>query len=337
MKLVTYVELPLQTNSPAIKLGALRDDGCVIDLAVAQTWAQGMHRFSGRELPSTLLKALNRWEELQPHLAALLDLLAEQEVLKLRGAGHLPLARRRPDVLLLPPLTNLLSLRLFDGFERHARNRCRLASKPVPPAWYLAPVFTYGNPFTVTGPEQAQVLPNGLTELDYSLQVACVIGREGRDIPPEAAPDHIAGYSIINDWRIYDIPGVDPGTEFGMARARDFATTMGPALVTPDELADRQTGEGAELRYDLPLSVSVNGEERGSGNLQDMYWTFAQMIAHASRGMTLYPGEVITSGTMPDGCLLELENCEDWLRSGDQVALTAERLGKLETLVIAEG
>jgi fumarylacetoacetate (FAA) hydrolase len=336
MKLVTYVELPLQTDIPVIKLGALREDGCVIDLTVAQTWAQGMHRFSARQLPTTLLKVLNRWEELQPHLTDLLDLLADQEVLNLRGAGHLPLARRRPDVILLPPLTNLLSLRLFDGFERHARNRCRLASKPVPPAWYLAPVFAYGNPFTITGPEQAQLLPAGLTELDYSLQVACIIGREGRDISAEAASDYIAGYTIINDWRIYDVPGVEPGTEFGMARARDFATTLGPALVTLDELADRQTGEGADLRYDLPLLVQVNGEERGAGNLQDMYWTFARMIAHASRGVTLYPGEVITSGTMPDGCLLELENCEDWLRPGDQVTLTVERLGKLETPIIAE-
>ena len=121
-----------------------------------------------------------------------------------------------------------------------------------------------------------------------------------------------------------------------MARARDMATTLGPALVTPDELADRETGDGADLRYDLPWSVRVNGEERGAGNLQDIYWPFARMIAHASHKMTLYPGEVFTSGTVPDGCLLELEDCEDWLRPGDQVTLTVEGLGKLETLVIAE-
>jgi fumarylacetoacetate (FAA) hydrolase len=336
MKLVTYVKLPIQSDSPAIKLGALWGEGVVIDLAVAQTWAQGVHRFSARDLPPTMLKVLNRWDELQPHLAALLSLLDGQDPLTLKGAGRQPLAHRRTEVILLPPLANLISLRLFDGFERHARNRCRLASKPVPPAWYLAPVFTYGNPYTITGPEQAQALPAGLTELDYSLQVACIIGREGRDIPSEAAPDYIAGFTIVNDWRAYDLPGVDPGTEFGMARARDLATTLGPALITPDELADCQIEDGADLRYDLPLTVQVNGEERGVGNLKDIYWTFTRMIAHASRGITLYPGEVITSGTMPDGCLLELEDCEDWLRPGDQVTLTVERLGKLETLVIAE-
>lgn len=336
MKLVSYVDLPLQSEMPPIKLGALLDETTVVDLVTAQTWAQGAHRFSARELPGSMLKVLNRWDELEPHLNNLLSLLPVADVLNLRGAGRQPVARRRSDVILLPPITNLLSLRLFDGFERHARNRCRLASKPVPPAWYLAPVFSYGNPYTISGPDRTLTLPADATDLDFSFQIACVIGREGQNITPDDAPDHIAGYTILNDWRLYDEPGVDPGTEFGIAKASDILTSIGPSLVTPDELADREVGSGADLRHDLPLTVHINDDEVSTANLSDIHWTFSQMIAHASHHVRLYPGEVIASGAIPCGSLVELDYHDGWLRPGDRVTLIADRLGILETTIIAE-
>ena len=339
MKLISYLELSSEPLPSRIKLGAMIGDDCVIDLAVAQTWAQGARGFRARELPQSMLELLNDWEDSAPHIQELLAALPGEECLELKGTGRRPVARRRADVLLLPPLPNVLTLRDFYGFEEHVRNTFRLRSKPVPRAWYNFPVFYYANPFTIFGADQAVTFPRGGKALDYELEVACFICKRGRNIPPEEAPGYIAGYTIMNDWSLRDVQAEEMSVGLGPAKGKDFATTLGPALVTPDELTDRQVGEGVDLRYNLAMTARINGEERSRGNLQDIHWTFAQMIARASEDVTLFPGEVIGSGTVGTGCLLE-QGAEDngaWLKPGDWVELGVERLGTLSTQIVAEG
>jgi fumarylacetoacetate (FAA) hydrolase len=336
MKLVSYVALPIEAAFPQVKLGAWVGDNCIIDLSVAQTWAQGARSFPARELPATMMGLLRDWSSVLPHLQRLLELLPGDACLGLKGAGRQPVARSRADVVLLSPLPNALTLRDFYAFEQHVRNTYRLRSKAVPKEWYDMPVFYFGNPLTITGPDQAVMMPSGGAALDFELEIACVIGRQGQDISPEDAPEHIAGYMIMNDWSLWDVQAREMRVGLGPAKGKDFATTIGPALVTPDELADRQIGSGADLRYDLAMSISVNGAERSRSNFKDIYWTFPQMIARASQDVMLHPGEIIGSGTVGSGCLLELgsQDSNEWLKPGDHVTMTVERLGTLDMQII---
>lgn len=335
VKLVSYVERPIQPSLPDIKLGALIDD-CVVDLTVAQTWAQGARGFRARELPQTMMDLLRGWEDGSDHLRNLLASLPEDGWTDLRGTGRRPVARARGDVILLPPLPNALSLRDFVGFEKHVRNTFRLRSKPIPRVWYEMPVFHYSNPFTILGPDQGVEMPVGGTALDYALGIACVIARHGRDIPADEAMDYIAGYTILNDWSLRDVQVQEMEAGLGPAKGKDFATSIGPALVTPDELADRLVDEGAGARYDLAMTARVNGEERSRGNFAEIHWTFAQMIERASQSVSLFPGELFGSGTVGTGSLFE-QGAEDdgsWLEPGDIVTLEVERLGVLESQVL---
>lgn len=336
MKLVSYVELPLDRESLVVRLGALSGEECVIDLPVAQTWAQGRHGFRARELPGSMMALLNNWEDDAPHLAALLDLLPGDECIDLKGAGRQPVARSRADVLLLPPLPNSVSLRQFDGFEKHVRNVQRLHSRAIPKAWQAAPLFSYGNPMTIYGPDHPVGIPQQSAALDYGLEVACVLSRSGRDIAPEEANDFIAGYMVANNWGVRDLEEDETDGGVGPTKARDFATTIGPALVTADELDDRREGEGADLRYGLTMSARVNGLQKSQGNFGDIHWTFAQMIARASQDVTLYSGEIFTSGAVETGTLYEqgAMDRDEWLKPGDRVECEIERLGTLVTQVI---
>ncbi len=335
MKLVSYLEKAVADERPTIRVGALAEE-CVIDLHVAQSWAQGARGFRAREMPNTMLGLLRMWPDIFPHLQALLAILEGEDCLQLKGAGRQPVARRRTDVYLLPPLPNVLSLRIFQSFERHARNVRRMRGQPFPKAWPTTPAFYYANPFTIIGPDQALTMPRHGSALDYELGVVCFIGKQGQDIPAEQAEEYIAGYSILNDWVLRDVEQQEMGIGLGPAKSRDFATTLGPALVTPDELSDRRVGDGADTRYDLAVRAAVNDAEKTHSNLKDMHWSFAQMIAHASQDVMLYPGEAIGSGAVAGGSLLEAgaEDSGTWLKPGDRLALEVERLGRLETTIL---
>lgn len=336
MKLVSYVERPIQSDRPEIKLGLLVGDDCIADVAVAQTWAQGARGLSGRTLPHSMMELLGEWADAAPHLEQIAAALpADESCLSLKGAGRQPVARRREDVFLLPPVPNPLTMRDFDGYEKHARNMYRLHSRAIPRGWYDAPVFSYGNPLTILGPDLGLPMPKHGTALDFEMEIAVVIGVGGQNITPEEAPGHIAGFMIMNNWSLRDVPNGELDGSYSAAKGKDFATTTGPALVTPDALADLQTGEGADLRYSLEMVARVNGQERSRGNFNDLHWTVSQMIARASEDVMLYPGEVLGTGTVPTGCLLEqgAEDTGDWLKPGDMVELEVERLGVLTTPV----
>lgn len=229
-------------------------------------------------------------------------------------------------VRLLAPLPNPSSLRDFYAFEQHVATASRNRGRQVPPAWYEIPVFYFSNHHAIYGPDAEVPMPQTMA-LDYELEVACVIGRMGRDIAEEDAAEFIAGYTILNDWSARDVQREERMVGLGPAKAKDFATSLGPWLVTPDELESYALGDG---RYGLTMTARVNGVERSRGNFRDIYYTFAQMIAHASRDVWLQPGDVLGSGTVGTGCLLELTADEGpWLQVGDQVELEVTGLGVL--------
>jgi fumarylacetoacetate (FAA) hydrolase len=220
------------------------------------------------------------------------------------------------------------TIRDFYAFEAHVKNARARRGLAMQPEWYQFPVFYFSNPNAVYGPGAEVPKPRNTQMLDFELEVACVIGQEGRDIRPEDAADHIAGYMIMNDWSARDIQREEMKVGLGPAKGKDFATSFGPWLVTPDELEDRREGN----RHRLEMVARINGREVSRGNLADIHFSFAELIARASQDCTLYPGEVIGSGTVGTGCLLETE-AAPWLQSGDVVKLEVERLGVLTNKV----
>jgi fumarylacetoacetate (FAA) hydrolase len=336
MKLVSYLDLPVDTESPKVKLGALLGEDCVVDLAVAQTWAQGARGFRARQLPDRVVDLIHNWEEMAPHLSALLGVLPGSECLQLKGAGRQPVARPHREVLLIAPLPSALSLRDFNGSFNHATAVAQHHHRSLPEEWCDAPTFAYGNPYTIFGPEQVVALPWRDAALDYEFGIACVIGKPGRNIPAAHALEHIAGLTIINHWGARDAEALEARLGVGPSRSKDFAVTLGPALVTLDELADRLTGGEGERNYDLGMIARVNGKMRSQSNLKNLSFTFGQMIARASEGITLYPGEVLGSGAVGGGSLLAQGASEPdgWLKPGDKVELEVEYMGVLRAQVV---
>jgi fumarylacetoacetate (FAA) hydrolase len=235
------------------------------------------------------------------------------------------------EVRLLAPLPRPPSLRDFYAFEEHVSAAYRLRGRPVPVNWYSFPVFYFGNHAAIYGPDADVPLPR-TRRLDYELEVACVIGRAGRDIPEEDAAEYIAGLTILNDWSARDVQAEEMSVGLGPAKGKDFATSLGPWLVTLDELEPYDLGDG---RFDLEMTARVNGVERSRGNLRDLYYTFGQMVARASQDANLYPGDVLGSGTVGTGCLLELTGGEGpWLEPGDDVELAVAGLGALRNRIV---
>lgn len=245
-----------------------------------------------------------------------------------RAAVVIPLGEAR----LLAPLPQPRSLRDFYAFEQHVRECRAKRGQGVQPEWYQFPVFYFSNVTSICGPEEPVARPAYTRELDFELEVAAVIGRTGRDIPADQADDYIAGYMILNDWSARDVQRREMKVGLGPAKGKDFANSIGPWLATPDELADRRIPGPRGDRHNLTMIVRVNGKEYGRGNLQDLHFTFGEMIARASEAVTLYPGEIVASGTVGTGCLLETEL--PWLEPGDIVEMEVERLGVLRNRVV---
>jgi fumarylacetoacetate (FAA) hydrolase len=201
------------------------------------------------------------------------------------------------------------------------------------PEWYQVPVFYFSNPSGVIGHEAPVWAPRDSLALDYELELACVVGREARDLPDDdRALDAVAGFTIMNDWSARDLQRVEMAVGLGPSKGKDFATSLGPELVTLDELADRYR----DGRLHLEMTASRSGCLLSRGNSGTMYWTWPQLLAHASRDATLRPGDVIGSGTVGTGCILELtpEAAGGWLQPGDTLELTIERLGTLRNRVV---
>src|SRR5467141_2985934 len=236
------------------------------------------------------------------------------------------------DAGLKAPVPDPPTLRDFYAFEEHVKAARARRGLPMPQEWYEFPAFYYSNPHVIYGPDADVPYPSYTTRLDYELEVACVIGRGGIDIPEAEAESHIAGYTIMNDWSARDVQVGEMKIGLGPAKAKDFATSLGPWLVTPDEILDRKTGPG---KFNLKMTAKVNNKQLSTGNMDKMHWSFPQMIARASQSVKLQPGEVVGSGTVGTGSLLELgTEIHPWLKPGDIVELEIERLGVLRNKVI---
>ena len=228
-----------------------------------------------------------------------------------------------------PPVLPVRSFRDFYAFEEHVRTARGRRGLEMVPEWYDFPVFYFSNADAILAPWQQLSAPPYGEWLDFELEVGCVIGRSGRDIPVEEAEDYVAGYCVLNDWSLRDVQRQEMKVGLGPAKGKDFATSLGPHLVTPDELADRRSGKG----YDLAMTAEVNGWEVSRGNWKTIHFGFAEMIARASQGVFLRPGDLLGSGTVGTGCILERgpEAVGGWLKPGDRVELNIERLGTLHT------
>jgi 2-keto-4-pentenoate hydratase/2-oxohepta-3-ene-1,7-dioic acid hydratase in catechol pathway len=224
----------------------------------------------------------------------------------------------------MAPLPDPPSLRDFIAFEDHIAATSRKRGQPIPPEWYKAPVYYKGNPRTIIGPNEVLPWPLETKKLDYELELACIIGRSGRDIPEQEAQDYIAGYTIMNDFSARDIQFQEMACRLGPAKGKDFATAIGPCIVTPDEMPD--------LR-EVMMTAKVNGEVWSVGRFGTIYWSFPQMIGHVSKGEPLYPGDIFGSGTVGGGCGLELDR---YLQPGDVVELEIQPIGVLSTRIAGE-
>jgi fumarylacetoacetate (FAA) hydrolase len=214
------------------------------------------------------------------------------------------------DVRLLAPVPNPPSVRDFYAFEAHVKNARAVTGRgEIAPEWYEIPAFYFSNPAAIYGPGDEIPYPEGTEKLDYELEVAAVIGADGA----------VAGFTVMNDWSARDLQRQEMAIGLGPAKGKDFATSLGPLIVTPDELGDA-------------MVARVNGEERSRGSLGDMHWSWEQIVEHAARNTHLRPGDVIGSGTVGTGCILE-HGDERWLQPGDEVELEIEGIGVLRNRV----
>jgi len=239
------------------------------------------------------------------------------------------------EVHLLPPIPEPPSVRDFYAFEQHVKAARAKRGLDMIPEWYEVPTFYFTNNSEIYGHNEPVPYPVGSNELDIELEIACVIGRDGKDIPLEEAASYIAGYTIMNDWSARDFQRKDMKLNLGPGKGKDFATSFGPWLVTPDELTSRRSGSGASERYDMTMLARVNGQEISRGNFKDIYYSFPQMIAWASRNARLRAGDVLGSGTVGTGCLLEIgTEVHPWFRRGDIIELEIEGIGVLRNKIV---
>jgi fumarylacetoacetate (FAA) hydrolase len=256
------------------------------------------------------------------------------------GEKGLDAVRNTPRENLLPlnevrlhaPIPRPPTLRDFYAFEQHVITANQNRGRDVPENWYKFPVFYFTNPNSIFGPGEEVPYPSYTEALDYELEVAAIIGKAGVNISPEDAPKHIFGYTIFNDWSARDVQREEMKVALGPAKGKDFASSLGPVIATTEEFAD-ETADKPGV-YEAAMMARVNGEERSRGNFKDIYWSFGQIIARAAESVMLYPGEVIGSGTVGTGCLLELTKGEGpWLQPGDVVELEIEGIGILRNVI----
>src|SRR4051794_12677239 len=241
-------------------------------------------------------------------------------------------------VRLLPPL-QAPTVRDFVAFEEHVEGVRRAIDgvAGVVPEWYQAPTFYFTNPYALVGAHDDVAVPPGSQRFDFELEVAVVVGRDGASLTPEAAREHVFGYTILNDWSARDLQGREMKVNLGPAKGKDSATTLGPWLVTADELEPYRDDDGFLA---LDLRVSVNGTEIGQDLLSNMGWPFEELISYASRGTEVRAGDVLGSGTCGNGgCLAELwgtrgEAAPPPLQPGDVVEMTVEGIGTIRNRVV---
>jgi len=237
------------------------------------------------------------------------------------------------DLTFGPPILKPPSLRDFYAFEQHVATMWRRRDMPVPDAWYRLPIFYFSNVSEIRGPGDAVHAPKGSNELDYELEIAALIDTPVKNLSAERGEEAIGGYFLMNDWSARDLQRDETTVRLGPAKGKDFATTLGPYLVTPDEIAFARAGKG----YDLAATATINGETISRGSWNGIHFSFGEMVERASADVQLRAGDVLGSGTVGGCCLLEVKDDSGfgrYLQPGDEVKLTVDRLGELTSPVV---
>jgi 2-keto-4-pentenoate hydratase/2-oxohepta-3-ene-1,7-dioic acid hydratase in catechol pathway len=318
MKLVTF-----KTKEGTVHTGWLKAGGVVEMQKADKRLPNDMLAFIDNHESYFRIIKENRLEELMPHYQLI-------------------------DVRLMAPLTNPRSIRDYLSFEQHMLNASKTFGHSIGEAYYDIPVFYFTNHNAVFGPQDEIKRPKNETKMDFELELAVVMGKKGSDIPEDETDDYIFGYTIFNDWTARSLQREEMTLPLGPAKGKDFANAFGPCIVTKDEFEQysctisrathpehltmpKTTGD----RFDVKMSARINGETICEGNYKTAYWTFAQMIKRASDNVTLLPGDILGSGTVGWGSLIENNfSAHRPLEPGDQVELEIEGIGVLSNKVI---
>jgi len=311
------------------RLGAILPDG-ILDLHAACAWhffQQGdaqPYRLANALLPPAMLTFLQGETTSMETAKAVIESF-EQTIQR----GSIPQGLNEETLLFNPnqiipkaPLPKPSSMRDFYAFEQHVKKGFEKRGEPMPPEWYEMPVYYKGAHWSIIGPDDDVHWPSFTEKFDYELELAIVIGKQGKNIPERDARSYIAGFTIMNDFSARDMQRKEMKVRLGPAKGKDFATAIGPILVTPDEIGDP---------YNLNMTARINGEVWSKGNSGSITHSFEKMIAFASMDETLYPGDLIGSGTVGTGCGLELDR---WVKPGDVIELEIEKIGILRNKVV---
>ncbi|MGH2466230.1 MAG: fumarylacetoacetate hydrolase family protein [Candidatus Limnocylindrales bacterium] len=231
-----------------------------------------------------------------------------------------------------PPILQPPSFRDFYAFEAHVRTMWARRNDTIPEAWYRLPIFYFSNVSEVRGPGDPVWAARGSQELDYELEIGALVDAPATDLEAERAEEVIGGYFVLNDWSARDLQRDESAVRLGPAKGKDFALSIGPWLITPDELAEARSGKG----FALAGTATVNDQVCSRGTWADIHYSFGEMLARASADVRLRPGEIVGSGTIGSGSLLESREgtLGRYLQPGDEVNLSIERLGRLDTPIV---
>jgi fumarylacetoacetate (FAA) hydrolase len=293
------------------------------------------------DLPVSMSMFLNYWDDMMP-----LALACDRRIKE--GMTRSSLAIPYSGVTVLAPVPHPTSCRDGYAFRQHVAAARRNRKVDMIPEFDQYPIFYFTNHNSIQGPGEIICMPDHFEKLDFELEVAIVINRSGRNIPAAEADDYIGGLMIMNDMSARRLQMEEMLLNLGPAKGKDFATIIGPMLVTLDELQqyevpckDGHTGKA----WNLGMRCSVNGVQVSEGNVSDMDWTFAEIIERCSYGVNLFGGDVIGSGTVGTGCFLELNGTgklndpnytEQWLQDGDVVEMEIDGLGKLSNTIVKD-
>jgi fumarylacetoacetate (FAA) hydrolase len=349
MKLVTFSYGVARTASGGLRDGTGHERAGVlagtdvIDLARAFAWYEHAHgrrcdeAHVGDRYGTSVLGFVERAARARP-VADEIVTAYEKDVLPTHFEGALVTAPAA-SVTLRAPIPRPPSMRDGYAFRQHVVTARKNRGLEMIPEFDRFPVFYFTNHTGVVGPGDVQVRPLHLERLDYELEAAIVVGKEAHDVSAKDADAIVFGMTIMNDFSARALQMEEMKLSLGPAKGKDFATALGPWLVTLDELAPHTVATPAGNHYDLAMRARVNGNELSLGNVKDMTWTFAQILERASYGVTLHPGDVIGSGTCGTGCLLELNGSkvtdDQWLKAGDVVELEIDGLGILTNRIVA--
>jgi fumarylacetoacetate (FAA) hydrolase len=338
MKLVTF-------RTDAHDRGGILAGDAVLDLAAVFAWHS--HR-EGRRCDAAhvlerygkgVLGFIENVSVARPAADAVVDAWNRKELPSVFD-GHV-LSHATRDVTLRAPLPRPPSMRDGYAFRQHVETARRNRGLEMIPEFDQFPVFYFTNHHGVVGPGDVHVQKAHLERLDYELEGAVVVGKGGKNLSIAQADEAIFGLTVMNDWSARTLQMDEMKLNLGPAKGKDFATSLGPALVTLDELMPHARRTDRGLVFDMEMRASVNGALLSKGNLKDMTWTFAQILERASYGVSLVPGDVVGSGTCGTGCLLELNGSKVtkdlWLKTGDRVLLEIDGIGQLENHVVLEG